>query len=375
MNNSINRVLSIILAAVFLGSLVFTVPRSAESADEEYSTFESYKLFEPSGIARIPNTDDYIVIDDKDPYLFIFKLQDKKLHQISNPPIKLKYKYKDENGKKTEVKVKVKKLEGITASLKNPGTFYAITAFDRDNEKYRKLVRFSLKKNKDEKNEESYIIENIKELKISNPHKAIIDKDGPIPWLKVEGLALTPDEKHLLVGVRAIGEDFDNPEYRVIILKYKIKELNKLPEILVNVDLKDAENLQKILGMPEGEGISSLEYDPNSGKYIVLTSYEDKDGKSKEHVSGHLWLVPEDFEGLNDAANWEQYKKMPSFSHKPEGVSLTSKPGKAIIVFDDDNDRKCIDDNNGKCIKVCEGKFNYKPNEGVFKIVDINSGD
>ncbi|TDI91543.1 MAG: hypothetical protein E2O72_01795 [Candidatus Dadabacteria bacterium] len=368
MNNSINRVLSIILAAAFLGSLFFTGAIGAESEDEKYTTFGRYKLlkdkrFEPSGIARIPDTDDYIVIDDKGPYLSIFELQNNKLHQISKPVIE------------TE-KVKVKKLEGITASLKEPGIFYAITAFVGDNE-FRKLVRFNLKRNKDEKNEEPYVIENIKELEIYDPHEAIIYKKEPIPWLKVEGLALTPDEKHLLVGVRAIGknEKLNNKKkykvyielYRVIILKYDVDNLNKPPEILVNVDLKDAENLQKILGMPEGEGISSLEYDPDSGKYIVLTSYEDKDGKSKEHVSGHLWLVPEDFEGLNDAANWEQYKKMPSFSHKPEGVSLTSKPGKAIIVFDDDNDRKCIN--------KCKGKFPYKPNEGVFKIVDINSGD
>jgi len=366
MKNSINRVLGIMLAAVFLGSVFFTGAIGSESEDEQYPTFESYKLFEPSGIARIPNTDDYIVIDDKDPYLFIFKLEDNKLDQISNPPIKLKYKYKDENGKKTEVKVKVKKLEGITASLKNPGTFYAITAFDRDNEKYRKLVRFSLKRNKDGKYEEPYILNDLAKLKISDPGGVIGGDD--MPWFKVEGLALTPEEKHLLVGVRAIGMNEDNPEYRVIILKYKLDDLKKLPEILVNVDLRDDKDLQKILGMPEGEGISSLEYDPDSGKYIVLTSYEssEKDIKTDE-VGGHLWLVPEDFEGLNDAANWEQYKKRPSFTHKPEGVSLTSKPGEAIVVFDDDNDRKCI--------KECKGKFNYKPNKGAFKIVDINSGD
>jgi len=184
--------------------------------------------------------------------------------------------------------------------------------------------------------------------------------------LKVEGLALTPDEKHLLVGVRAIGKKKKKPEYRVIILKYKLDDLKKLPEILVNVDLRDDKDLQKILGMPEGEGISSLEYDPNSGKYMVLTSYEVKDGKSKEHVSGNLWLIPENFEGLDVAKNWKQYNRMP-FTHKPEGVSLASKPGEAIIVFEDDNDRKCIN--------KCKGKFPYKPNEGAFKIVDINSGD
>jgi len=369
MNNSINRVLSIMLAAAFLGSLFFTGAIGAESEDEQYPTFESYKLFEPSGIARIPNTDDYIVIDDKDPYLFIFKLEDNKLDQISNPPIKLKYKYKDENGKKTEVKVKVKKLEGITASLKNPGTFYAITAFDRDNEKYRKLVRFGLEKKgekkglnseKDKKelnNEKPYKIVKLEELKIYDPNKAICELGKP--WSKVEGLALTPDEKHLLVGVRAIGKNKDNPEYRVIILKYDINELDKLPDVIVNVDL------EKIIGRPEG--ISSLEYDPDSGKYIVLTSYEssDKDIKTDE-VGGHLWLVPEDFIGLDVAKNWKQHYRMP-FTHKPEGVSLTSKPGEAIVVFDDDNDRKCID--------KCKGKFPYKPNEGVFKIVDINSGD
>lgn len=191
MDISINRVLSIMLAAVFLGSLVFTVPGSAESADEEYSTFESYKLFEPLGIARIPNTDDYIVIDDKDPYLFIFKLEDNKLDQISNPALQLEYEDENDN----EIKVKAKKLEGITAPLKNPGTFYAITAFDRDNEKYRKLVRFGLEKkeekkdlnsekNKKEKelnNEKPYKIVELEELKISDPHEAITYKDESIP--------------------------------------------------------------------------------------------------------------------------------------------------------------------------------------------------
>jgi hypothetical protein len=398
------------LAAAFLGSLFFTGAIGAESEDEQYPTFESYKLFEPSGIARIPNTDDYIVIDDKDPYLFIFELKGNKLHQISNPPIKLKYKYKDENGKKTKVKVKVKKLEGITASLKKPGTFYAITAFDRDNEKYRKLVRFGLEKKEKKKglnseknekekelnNEKPYKIVKLEELKIYDPYEAITYKDKPIPWLKVEGLALTPDEKHLLIGVRAIGKN-KKPDkkneyielYRAIILKYKLNDLKKLPEILVNVDL------EKIIGRPEG--ISSLEYDPKLKKFIVLTSFEMDEKKSEDEdvpeidqVGGHLWLVPEDFEGLNDAANWEQYKKM-SFTHKAEGVSLTSKPGEAIVVFDDDNDRKSIKEcdekfnqepkertvkiNDRESKKRCNGKFNQRPNEGVFKIVDINSGD
>ncbi len=391
MNNSINRVLSIMLAAAFLGSLFFTVAIGAESEDEQYPTFESYKLFEPSGIARIPNTDDYIVIDDKDPYLFIFKLEGNELQQISNPA--LKFECEDENCKGS--KVKVKKLEGITASLKKPGTFYAITAFARKKPgkevaKRETLVRFVLNKSTDaeqKSNEKPYKIAELEELKISDPGGVIGGDD--MPWFKVEGLALTPEEKHLLVGVRTIGMNEDNPEYRVIILKYKLDDLKKLPEILVNVDL------EKIIGRPEG--ISSLEYDPKLKKFIVLTSFEMDEKKSEDEdvpeidqVGGHLWLVPEDFEGLNDAANWEQYKKM-SFTHKAEGVSLTSKPGEAIVVFDDDNDRKSIKEcdekfnqepkertvkiNDRESKKRCNGKFNQRPNEGVFKIVDINSGD
>jgi len=152
----INRFLSILLTAAFLGSLVFTVVYSAESQDEEYIIFGKYKKFEPSGIARIPNSNDYIIINDKKSSLSIFELT-KEGRLDEKMEIDLIQDSK---------KIKLKKLEGITASLKDPGTFYAITAFDRKEEKYRKLVRFSLEESNKKEDQEN---ENAKVFTIYDP--------------------------------------------------------------------------------------------------------------------------------------------------------------------------------------------------------------
>ena len=349
------KIVSFIGALIILVSFSCSAPDVTQGSDDGYHTFERYLRFEPSGIARIPDTDNYIVIDDKDSDLQIFELADNDLLHISKQPLELEYKDK----KDEEFKVKAKKLEGITASRKDPGKFYAITSFDRNKDSYRKLIRIGLEKSKKDPNkEEPYAIDDLQGLEIYSPSRAIDEEEEP--WSKVEGLALTPDEKYLIIGVREMGEDYKNSEYRVIILRYELDKLNKRPKTIVNIDL----NAQGVLKRPEG--ISSIEFDPNLKKYIVLTSYESSEFKEskRDEVGGHIWLLPEDLKEADDPKAWKNYPNK-AFTHKPEGVSLTSTPGKVIVVFDDDNDRKCI--------RNCDNTFPQKPNEGVFKIVELDS--
>lgn len=318
------------------------VALSNSDAKIDYSTFGKgkYRKFEPSGVSKIGKTNSFIIINDKneEPPFSIFQWTGEgQLKEVSQFALKTK-----------DRQVDVFKLEAITASRKDPGTFYVITSFDRNEPGYRKLIRFKL----DKTNE----LINFEELNLYDPRKIITLKLKK-EWSAIEALALSPEEEYLFIGVRAIGENYETPSYKVIILKYAINDLDKEPEILVSVDL------QGYLGRPEG--ISSLEYSSELNKFLLLTSFEVGDDITtikKDQVGGHLWIVPEELSKLNSLDQWKEFKRL-TFTHKPEGVEVLSA-SKAIVVFDDDNDRKSITGD--------ESKFKLAPNEAVFCTTNLS---
>lgn len=306
-----------------------------------YTTFGRYRKFEPSGVSRIGKTSYFIVINDKNktPPFSLFELTEQgRLLEIAQFEIRTQDKQID-----------VFKLEAITASRKNSGTFYAITAFDRDESKFpgsRKLILFKL--------DNTHNLIDFEELKLYDPGK-MVSMELKREWSKVEALALSPEEEYLFIGVRAIGESYKSSSYKVIILKYTLNDLNKKPEILVNVDLQDY--------LQRSEGISSLEFSHELNKFLLLTSFEDNtEPILKDQVGGHLWIVPRELSRLNSLVQWKTFKRI-AFIHKPEGVEALSAR-KAIVVFDDDDDRKSIEG--------VGGKFRLASNEAVFSVVDLS---
>jgi hypothetical protein len=245
--------------------------------------------------------------------------------------------------------VEAEKLEGVTASRRTRGVFYGTTSFDRPGGGTNRLVKITLDR------QGRLVSQEV--LPLYHPGEAVKKQLG-LPWSKVEALALTPEEDRLLLGVRAVGPDFRSPQFRVTILSYKLDALTEEPELVVNVDLSP----DTLLGRPEG--ISSLEYVESLGSYLLLTSFEDpRDVPPIEQTGGHLWVVPSDLAAVSAPEAWRDLPRL-ELGRKPEGVAAASKDGsKALVVFDDDDDRKSATGEGGK--------FKLAPNQAVFSIVDV----
>lgn len=134
-------------------------------------------------------------------------------------------------------------------------------------------------------------------------------------YIKTEGIAVTPDNKSLLVGLRC-----RDSETNYVAEVYKIDLTKEKPT---------AELVLRIKDLFDHEGISSIEYDNYHNLFLFLTSVE-LEGDSKDSVAGYLWISSPDFKNAF---------RILRFDHKPEGIAASSN-GDIIIVFDDDANRK-----------------------------------
>lgn len=323
-------------------------------AEPAYVTFGRYDRFEPSAVALWPGTRYVVVLNDRFKWVSpfsVFKMTKKgKLKEVARPVPMIKGK-----------PVLVSKLEGMTASQKKPGLFYAITSHDRPVPAFRQLLRFQLtekskkkKKKKGKKKKAKIKMTKFKVLKFRDPG-AFLKAKFKMPWYKIEALALTPAEDALIVGVRTYGESYKKPLFRVILLRYDLKRLKKDPTLLAHIDLTS------LVG--RSEGISALEYLPERKQYLLVTSYENDDASPPvAQVGGHLWLVSTDLTTLNNMDTWKKAWRQ-KVTHKPEGVTPIGG-NKILVVYDDDNDRKAKG-------KPGPGVFPMNSNEAAFSIVHL----
>lgn len=325
-----------VLAAVSCTQDLPTPEAHRESS--QYVVFDRRPKFEPSAVARMGDSDRFLVMNDK------AEMPAVSVYQLSYLPGSV-----PQLREVLSFAVAAEKLEGVTASRRTPGVFYGTTSFDRPGGGTNRLVRITLDQQGRPAGQEV--------LPLYHPGEAIKKQLG-LPWSKVEALALTPEEDRLLLGVRAVGPDFKNPRFRVTILSYKLDALTEEPELVVDIDLSP----EALLGRPEG--ISSLEYVEGLGSYLLLTSFEDpRDCPAIEQTGGHLWVIPSDLAAVSTPEAWRDLPRL-EFDRKAEGVAAASQNGlKALIVFDDDADRKSA---TGE-----QGKFRLAPNQAVFSIVDV----
>ncbi|MHC4501903.1 MAG: hypothetical protein ACYTFI_01250 [Planctomycetota bacterium] len=332
-------VLAIFAVGIWLPSRgrepVFKASPSASGGP--YFIFERRPKFEPSAVARIGDSNRFLVMNDKGGMLTVtpFALTTAGGHA------------RMVEGK--SFALEAEKLEGATSSLRTPGVFYVTTSFDKPGGTRNRLIKITL----DEKDR----LASQEVLEVYHPGKAVKEFLGQA-WSKVEALALSADESRILFGVRAVGPDYKHPSFRVLILSYRMAALTEKPEMLVNVDLSPPELVGR------AEAISSLEYVPGLGGYLLLTSFEAReDLPVAKQTGGHLWRLPKDLTAVSAPDAWKTLPRV-TFVRKPEGVAAVSSDGsKALVVIDDDDDRKSPTGEGGK--------FRLKRHQAVFTLVDV----
>ncbi|MEZ4272427.1 MAG: hypothetical protein R3C68_13670 [Myxococcota bacterium] len=307
----------------------------------QYDTFGRYQdpgmRFEPSGVAALRTSNRFLVVNDKsDAAQF-------SIYELGADGMLREQRSFDVTQNGTSV---VEKLEDCTASHKEPGTYWAITSFtgDRASPK-RKLVRLQI--NADT------TLGQWQDMPIADPRDIVRELVGET-YAKVEGLALTPSEERLLVGVRAFGPSQTSRRYGVLLLAYSTRDLTQRPQVIAHLDLKP------LLG--RSEGISGIEYSAKLGGYLILTSYEDDDqpGLQSHGVGGHLWFV-RDLARLDHIDEWRKLPRI-RLEHKPEGVTL-APDGRIVVVYDDDH-RKSTD---GR-----PGTFKLLPHEAAYSLISVD---
>ncbi len=190
--------------------------------------------------------------------------------------------------------------------------------------------------------------------------QALKTQEIAMPYFKIEGIATIPGNK-LLFGIRAMGKNYANAVkvMKIVEVGYKISN----GELLLDEEFKLIYEFQPSskLGLKLPLGISSLEYDEDTDRLYLLTSYEEEKEDEKDNIlAGYLWVL-----SLSDLnTNKEPILVLSKtgspleFTHKPEGV--TGIDGKRVFIIHDDDK-----------VKV----KNRKPNQAVYSLLEFTDCD
>ncbi len=290
--------------------------------------------FEPSGLAF--QGEGLFVFNDKndEPPVYLYQLED-SLSLIEKIPLLAADGFV----------VEARKFEDASASRNGSHDLYAVTSCDRPDPAYNRLVKMSLRSGG------GWSFDNLPgfESKVAKLRERL-----DTPYLKIEAFALSRDDMHAYVGIREIGPSYKEPAFVVMIWRFPIAEGGEPLEKILEIDT--------LKRFGRAEGISALEYDGFRKRYLMLTSYEGKEGRIDD-VGGHLWAISEELlEGGKEDGDIEVIR---SFIHKPEGVAV-AKDGRIIVVFDDDASRKEADPERA----IREGKFNVEQNEAFYSVFE-----
>jgi hypothetical protein len=265
--------------------------------------------FEASGVARIPDSDLLLVVNDKGK-----KVPEERLALVALEGDDLEVVRCMAATSRGHV-LPARGFEDAAGSKRYPGVVYAITSYSKDDSTKRHLIRLQF--GPDGRFVDSH------DIPLAAPEAAM----GPeIGYINVEALALTPSEDRVLVGLRCWGPSKQGRRFGVALLSYSLDAPHQAPDVLARLDL------QPLLG--RSEGLAAMEYVPELGGYLLVTSYEDK---ATETLGGHLWYTPT-LDGLGDLRRWETMSRL-ELPDKPEGACLGHE-GNIVVVFDHDKKRK-----------------------------------
>jgi hypothetical protein len=245
---SLLAVLFAFLAAVAIRAVPLAPLASSALPPPPYARFAG-QTFEPSAAVFDPATGRVLVLSDHDTNLYRYLLGTSGLvlprgerHEALRLP----------DG------VQAAKLEGLTRLPS--GAFLAVTAFDRPDPSYRRVLRFSYAPGAP-----------VKAVPLAVNDAALgaaVRSASRLPWFKIEALAVDRTGTRVLFGVRSIGESYEAPQDVALVVRCPLTDDEIGPPDAV-IRLSTAEALGG-----QAEGLSDIQLDAGGDSFLLLTSHE-----------------------------------------------------------------------------------------------------
>ncbi|MDP1526509.1 MAG: hypothetical protein Q8M20_11920 [Rhodocyclaceae bacterium] len=258
---------------------------------------------------------------------------------------------------KTPLFLAAEKIEGMT---RTPDGLYALatTAFDRVHPKdnrddgFNALMAWPAK----EPSKARLIASSVRDGKESSMGlRNLFSNHLGTPYFKIEGLMALPGNR-LVFGVRETGRNYKEFDYRIVIIgiDYRIDadgDWHLDGPFRTLLDFKPPPEL----GLPAGIGLSSIEYDADSGRIYIATSHEAND-----KLGAYLWhmTLGDLTEGVSPQLVLGDDGQPFYFNNKAEGIAILGKD-RLFVIHDDD--------------RVLGGQHNRKAHQAVYSVVQVQS--
>jgi hypothetical protein len=303
----------------------------AERPQPPYPRFAGV-TFEPSAAAFDPASRRVLVLSDKDSTLYRYEIT---AAGLVLPPGERHDPLRLPEG------MQAAKFEGLTR--RPSGDFLAVTAFDRPDPRYHRLLRFSFAPDG--------LADAVPLALDGDALAAAVRAASGLPWFKIEALAVDRTGEKVLFGVRNVGESYEAPRDVVLLVRCPLAgDRVGLPEAVIRLSTAAA------LGGVE-EGLSDLQLDAGGDSFLLLTSHEATTGNDPEGHAGHLFRVPAAvFLGTPAPGVLPLSAPLRGWRAKPEGLAVLPK-GALVVVFDDDREWKHL-------------FAGYEQSEGLFTLID-----
>jgi hypothetical protein len=327
-----------VLLAVFLAACASVAISAVSSAPAPhgalppppYARFAG-RSFEPSAAAFDPASGRVLVLSDHDTTLYRYELG---AAGLVLPP------GEHHDSLRLPEGVQAAKFEGLTRLPS--GAFLAVTAFDRPDPSYRRLLRFSY--------DPAAPVDAVPIALNDGALTAAIQAASGLPWFKIEALAVDRTGTKVLLGVRNVGESYHAPRDVVLVVRCPLGDDGVgRPEAVIRFSTAEA------LG-GRAEGLSDLQLDADGESFLVLTSHEGIENTPEGH-SGHLFRVSAGLLlGAPPSSPLPLGPPLRGLRAKPEGLAVEPS-GALIVVFDDDRDWKHL-------------FAGYEQSDGLFTVID-----
>lgn len=249
-----------------------------------------------------------------------------------------------------------RKFEGMTRSPDGRQVF-ATTAFDRHDPKSPRFDTFNvlLAWPANEPDRAQMIASETRGGTMSSlPLRRALESHLGVPYFKIEGLMALPGNR-LIFGVREAGRSHTDFGYRIQLVEalYAVDEQGRIslkPGMRTVLDFKPDLSLK----LPDGIGLSSVEYEPTRNRIYFATSHE-----TDQKLGAYLWQI--DLANLDAGGAprivHDAQGNLLHFDNKAEAMAIIDARH-LLIIHDDD--------------RVTGGKHNRQPHQAVYSVVEIS---
>jgi hypothetical protein len=183
-----------------------------------------------------------------------------------------------------------------------------------------------------------------------------IERQLGVPYFKIEGLAILPGNR-LVFGVRESGESYKKFNYRIALLgtHYSIDNqgawtLGETFETLLDFVPEDT-------NLPQGIGLSSIEYNPTLRRLFMLTSTEVNGS-----LGAYLWSI-----SLDELDKQPLEARRPSMVRSPDGRPFQLNNKSEGMDFIDPHTLLIVSDND----RVTGGARNRQIHQSPYDVLRI----